>query len=84
MSYASPITVMQVCCKEDSYCERWTFRLDVDKEYHYGSVFSRQVDLAHNKILKKLSSYIKVTNADILTNSNCGYYWYFIINIYNY
>jgi len=39
---------MWACCKEGSHCERQTFKLDVDKEYHYGDIFSGQVDLAYD------------------------------------
>jgi len=34
------------------HCGRQAFRLDVDKEYHYGDVFSGQVDLAYNRNTK--------------------------------
>ena len=28
---------------------RWAFRLDVDKKYYYGNMFSKQVNLAYDK-----------------------------------
>ena len=36
---------MRVCCKEDGH------RLDVEKQYHHGDVFSRWVDLAYDKLI---------------------------------
>jgi len=44
------ITVIWAYCKEGSYCGRQAFRLDVDKKYHCGNVFSGQVDLAYDTI----------------------------------
>ena len=40
------ITAVQAHCKKSRL-----FRLDVDKEYHYGNVFSGWMDLLYNKIL---------------------------------
>ena len=28
---------------------RWAFRLDIDKEYHCGNVFFRQIDLVYDR-----------------------------------
>ena len=42
------ITATWACCKEGGHCGRQACRLDIDKEYHYGDVFSRWVDLAYD------------------------------------
>jgi len=34
---------------------RWAFRLDVDKEYYYGDVFSGWVDLVYDKCLFEMT-----------------------------
>ena len=44
------ITAIWACCKEGGYYGRQAFRLDVDKKYHCGNVFSGQVDLAYDTI----------------------------------
>ena len=38
--------------QEGGYHERQAFRLDFDKKYHCGNVFSRQVDLAYDRYLE--------------------------------
>ena len=44
---------MWAYCKKGGCCGRQAFRLDIDKEYHYRDMFSRQVDLAYDIELEK-------------------------------
>ena len=45
------ITTTQVCYKEDSHYRGQAFRLNINKKYYYGDVFSGWVDLAYDNVL---------------------------------